>query len=89
MSCESVDRAARDVLEARGYGTGFTHATGHQVGFRYHDAGPKLETGSTALLEEGMVVTVEPGAYSNAFGGGAHFEDNVYVDEVGAEVLSA
>jgi Xaa-Pro dipeptidase len=77
------------VLEARGYGTGFTHTTGHQVGFRYHDKGLRLEPGSIALLEEGLVVTVEPGAYGSAFGGGARFEDNVYVDEVGSEVLSA
>src|SRR5512133_720192 len=29
VSCEAVDRAARGVLEARGDGTGFTHASGH------------------------------------------------------------
>ncbi len=81
-----VDRAARQVLEERGFGAAFSHATGHHVGFRYHDAGPMLAPGSTARLHEGMVITIEPGAYGPA--GGARFEENVLVTEDGCVVLS-
>jgi Xaa-Pro dipeptidase len=85
---EEVDRAARRLLEEREYGAGFTHNCGHHVGFRYHDRGPVLEPGSRAALREGMVLTIEPGAYGPAFGGGARFEDDVLVVPGGAEVLS-
>ncbi len=87
-SHESVDAAARRLLTDKGFGPGFTHSCGHHVGFRYHDRGPVLAAGSDEPLSEGMVVTVEPGAYGAAFGGGARFEDDVLVSPAGAEVLS-
>jgi Xaa-Pro dipeptidase len=85
---EEVDAAARAVLAARGFGAGFTHGCGHHVGFRYHDRGPALAAGQREPLAEGMVITIEPGAYGAAFGGGCRFEDNVLVVPAGAEVLS-
>ena len=87
-SHESIDAAARRHLMERGFGAGFVHGCGHHVGFRYHDRGPTLESGSTQALEEGMVITVEPGSYDVAFGGGARFEDNVLVAATGPQVLS-
>jgi Xaa-Pro aminopeptidase len=83
-----VDQAARAELNRRGYGAGFTHMTGHHVGFRYHDAGPLLDQGSEAPLQEGMVVTVEPGVYGPDFGGGLRIEENVLVGPSGPLVLS-
>ena len=83
-----VDAAARASLQEAGYAGGFTHGCGHHVGFSYHDRGPGLGAGNTQPLEPGMVITVEPGTYGRAFGGGARFEDNVLVTPSGCEVLS-
>jgi Xaa-Pro aminopeptidase len=85
---ESVDAVAREVLARKGLAAGFTHGCGHQVGFRYHDRGPVLAAGQKEPLTEGMVITVEPGSYGAAFGGGARFEDDVLVAPRGAEILS-
>lgn len=89
VACSDVDRVARRSLERAGLAEYFSHLTGHQVGFHYHDPGPVLGPGSSALLEPGMVVTVEPGVYLPGEGFGVRVEDNVLVTESGARSLSA
>jgi len=79
---------ARDKIAAQGLSSYFTHHTGHHVGFRYHDPGFLILPGESAVLEPGMVITIEPGVYVPERGGGARIEDNVLVTESGHEVLS-
>ena len=57
-----VDAAAREVVEAAGYGDQFTTGTGHGVGLRGHEP-PSISPGSTDELEPGVVFSVEPGIY--------------------------
>jgi Xaa-Pro dipeptidase len=88
VSAEHIDALARDTIAAKGFSAFFTHHTGHHVGFRYHDPGFVILPGESALLEPGMVITIEPGVYVPERGGGARIEDNVLVTESGHEVLS-
>lgn len=81
-----VDRAAREILEKAGYGKAFGHGLGHGVGLEVHEA-PNLSPRSRDILEEGMVVTVEPGVYLPGVGG-VRVEDMVMVTRGGAEVLT-
>jgi len=62
VACEQIDRAARSVIEAAGYGPNFLHRTGHGLGLQVHEA-PYLKSGNTELLEQGMVFSIEPGIY--------------------------
>lgn len=60
--CEDVDRAARDVIDAAGYGEYFIHRTGHGIGMGAHED-PYMVSGNTLLLEAGHAFSVEPGIY--------------------------
>lgn len=84
-----VDKAARQVLSARGFGDQFKHATGHGVGFAAidHNAHPRLHPKSPDLLEVGMVFNVEPAIYIENTHGMRHC-DMVTVIDSGAEVLT-
>lgn len=86
-ACGDVDRAARSVIEAAGFGPYFTHRTGHGLGVQGHEA-PFLVAGNPELLEEGMVFSVEPGIYlPGRFG--VRLEIIASVSPGGAELVNA
>ncbi|MDB4907381.1 MAG: peptidase [Gemmatimonadetes bacterium] len=67
LSGADADDASRNVIEARGYGKYFTHRTGHSIDARdLHGSGPhldNLESREERALVNGVLFSVEPGAY--------------------------
>ena len=81
-----VDAAARRVLRSRKLNRYFTHSTGHGLGLEIHES-PRLASGQDQILEPGMVITIEPGAYIPGKRG-VRIEDVVVVTASGREVLA-
>ena len=80
---EDIDAAAREaVAEAGG---AYPHHTGHGIGTAYHEE-PRVIGGTDRVLEPGMVVALEPGAYGD--GWGVRVEQVVLVTEGEPEILS-
>jgi Xaa-Pro aminopeptidase len=63
------------------------HHVGHSIGLEGHEA-PFLDRGDDALLEPGMVFTVEPGVYFKELGGFRH-SDTVVITEDGCRVMTS
>jgi Xaa-Pro aminopeptidase len=79
----AADRAAAEI-ERRGLPVG--HILGHGIGLQVHEL-PSVSRGSRVILEEGMIITAEPGVYFPHWGG-IRVEDDVLTTKDGPVVLN-
>tara|TARA_B100000214_G_scaffold17026_1_gene11532 strand:+ start:641 stop:1942 length:1302 start_codon:yes stop_codon:yes gene_type:complete len=84
-------------IEKGTYSKFYMHRIGHWLGMDVHDVGSYKNDGDWRELEEGMVMTIEPGIYvldnledveDKWKGIGVRIEDNVVITDSGFEVLT-
>ena len=81
-----VDKAARDIIEAAGYGPYFGHGLGHSLGLNIHESPRAAKTYHREFVQ-GNIVTIEPGIYlPGKFG--VRIEDMVYLGADGKRNLT-
>ncbi len=81
-----VELAVVRLAEELGVADNLRHHVGHSIGLEGHEA-PFLDRGDDAVLEPGMVFTVEPGVYIKELGGFRH-SDTVVITEDGRRVMT-
>lgn len=84
--CSDIDAAARDIIKNAGYGDNFGHGLGHSVGIEIHEM-PSFSPKCRDIIENGNVITVEPGIYIESFGG-VRIEDLIVVENGRARNLT-
>ncbi len=84
--CQEVDRVARRIIAAAGYGDYFIHRTGHGIGMEEHED-PYMVEGNALPLEQGHAFSVEPGIYMPGRWG-MRLEDIVVATDAGPRAVN-
>jgi len=85
-----------NLITSEAYKPFYMHRTGHWLGLDVHDAGEYKSGDDWVALQDGMVLTVEPGLYirpgdgvpEHLHGIGIRIEDDVFVTAEGGEVYT-
>lgn len=93
VHCQTVAKAAWDVVRDDGYGDKIIHGLGHGLGMNVHERpgfgnGIKPRNGKDVVLRKNMVMTIEPGIYYDGLGG-VRIEDDYVVTAKGCERLNS
>ena len=91
--------SVKEAIEKELYKPYFPHSTSHWLGLDVHDAGDyraKSSSRSNRLLQEGMIITIEPGLYipaspdipSQYWNIGIRIEDDILITRNEPEVLT-
>ena len=80
----SIDEAVRQFFKTHGLEDAFKHSLGHGLGLEIHESPIISKKNTKDVLEEGMVITIEPGLY---FEGkwGCRDEDTLLITKDGYE----
>ena len=85
-SCHDIDHKVMEFLRSEGFGNNLLHRVGHGIGMGGHE-GPWVAEGSDDVLQENMVISIEPGIYWRGQGGFRH-SDTVLITADGYELLT-
>lgn len=78
IMAKEVDAIVRNYIEEQGYGKYFTHGLGHGMGIGEGEF-PVLNAKSETILQDGMIMSCEPGIYVPNIGG-VRIEDDVVIE---------
>ncbi|MCV2403450.1 aminopeptidase P N-terminal domain-containing protein [Marinomonas sp. C2222] len=97
VKLELLEGDVDTLIEDNAYRDFYMHNTGHWLGLDVHDCGAYKVDGTSRILEEGMVLTLEPGLYIAADnqavdekwrGIGIRIEDDILIKAEGPYVLT-
>lgn len=84
--CSDIDKVARDHIYGAGFEGRFGHGLGHSLGLFIHES-PRFSSLCNDEVEEGIVMTIEPGIYlPGEFG--LRIEDMGVVTKDGCEIFT-
>ncbi len=85
MRASELDAVARDIISNNGFGSYFGHGLGHGVGLEVHEE-PNISPSNDLILEENMIITIEPGVYLEGLYG-VRIEDLICIKRDGYELM--
>jgi len=86
METTELDAVARDFIKKAGYEDHFGHGLGHGVGLAVHEK-PGVRKFHPTVIQENMVITIEPGIYLPGYGG-VRLENMARITTDGCEILN-
>ncbi|MBW7944615.1 M24 family metallopeptidase [Patescibacteria group bacterium] len=86
LAARDIDTAVRHFITDAGYGNEFIHTTGHGIGIEVHEP-PSIYQTNPELIEDNMVITIEPGIYLPKLLG-YRYENTVLVTSKAPEELT-